>query len=57
MSTSMNGSQKGERVLDPVTYESEQRKPWEPPTMARLDLSAAGTHPSGNGTDSVFNYS
>jgi hypothetical protein len=53
----MNGSQKSERVPDPVNSESEKRRTWEPPTMVRLDVSAAGTNPSGHGTDSVFNYS
>jgi hypothetical protein len=57
MNTSMNESQKTERVPHPVNSESEKRKAWEPPTMVRLDVSAAGTHPSGSGTDSVFNYS
>lgn len=57
MNTSMNGSQEAERVRDPVNSESEKRKAWEPPIMVRLDVSDAGTHPSGHGTDSVFNYS
>ena len=58
MNTSMNGSQeRAEREFDPINSESEKRKDWEPPRMLQLDVSAAGTHPSGNGTDSVFNYS
>jgi hypothetical protein len=57
MNTSMNGSQKTERVPDAVNSESEKRKAWEPPIMVRLDVSAAGTSPKGTGNDSVFNYS
>jgi hypothetical protein len=57
MNTSMNGSQRTERVPDAVNPESEKRKAWEPPIMVRLDVSAAGTVPSGSGNDSAFNYS
>jgi len=57
MNTSMIGLDTTERVPDLVNSESEERKAWEPPTMVRLDVSAAGTTPSGTGTDSVFNYS
>jgi hypothetical protein len=57
MNTSMNGSQETERVPGAVDSESEKRKAWEPPAMARLDVSAAGTSPSGHGNDSAFNYS
>ncbi len=57
MNMSMNGSQETECVSDPIKSESEERKAWEPPVMVRLDVSAAGTTPSGHGTDSIFNYS
>ncbi len=55
MNTSMNGSQKAESVANAESEEG--RKAWEPPVMVRLDVSAAGTVPSGNGTDSVYAYS
>jgi hypothetical protein len=57
MNTSMNMSQKTERVPDAADSESEKRKAWEPPMLVRLDVSAAGTIPSGVGNDSAFNYS
>lgn len=57
MNTSMNVSQKTEQVPDAVDSGSEERKAWEPPMMVRMDVSAAGTTPSGTGSDSVFNYS
>jgi hypothetical protein len=57
MNTSMNGSQKAERVPDTVNSESEKPKAWVPPIMVRLDVSAAGTSPRGTGNDSVYNYS
>lgn len=56
MNTSMNGSQETERVPDAVDSESEKRKAWQSPILVRFDVSAAGTHPSGSGTD-TFNYS